>query len=120
MKEIISYDKFSNESVRDLMKPKSELEIDSGIIKYFGKAYEEEYVDIDTGLFLNDLEDIMDKYKIFDNYYAYKGKIYFLYASTSEYEPDYKLTHIYENIENFKKKLEKGIEKINSMIQNEK
>jgi len=104
-----------NESIRDKMTPKSEEEIKAGIEKYFRNARKDGVVTIDADFYFEVWEPLIEKYCVFDNFYAFAGNIYFIYMSTDEYNNDNVLQYTYETVEQFKTKLEKAIAKLNSL-----
>ena len=115
MIKINRYDCFLNEGIRDKMTPKSDEDVDEALSKYFRDAKSDGSVYIDAGFYFDIWEELSEKYRVFDNYYAYNGTIYFLYVSTNEYDNNYQLSCSHDSVENFKKTLEKAVEKLNTL-----
>ena len=116
MKIIKSYNNFIDESVRDLMKPKSEEEIDLACKKtiddIFEKANKEDKCDISSDTICDVWYEYSDKYLIFDNYYQYKGRIFYLNEISRGDWNEFELKCLHLSIEQFKSSLEKALVKL--------
>lgn len=104
-----------NESIRDKMTPKSDDDVKIAIEKYFTDAIKDGSVVIKADFYFEIWEPLAIKYCVFDNFYAFNGKIFFVYMSTDEYENSNILQYTYESVDDFKIKLEKAIVKLNSL-----
>lgn len=112
--KVESYDKSINEGVRDLMTPIDTTEIKKKLEKMFDNARKDEYVEFDASFYFDVWEPLSEEYNLLDNYYVYKNGIYFLYSPTDDFGK-YQLSYTYESTTKFKEKLEKAIEKINTL-----
>lgn len=115
MKKLRTYNNYISEgSVRDKMTPVDTTDIIKKIEVIFYNARKEEYAEFDSGFYFDVWEHLSENYNIMDNYYVFKGGVYFLYAPTDEYGK-YQLTYTYESVNQLKEKMENAIKKMNTL-----
>ena len=101
-----------NESVRELMKPKSEEEINEAWQRMIDKLFEQAYnhgTDFNRSEFRNGIwKKCTKKYFLYDNFYLYKDKIIYLQKSDTTFDALF----AYKTIEEFKLESEDKIKEI--------
>ncbi len=112
MKTIRTYDSFTNESVRDMLKPKDNTEFHEVIKDIFMKCSEKGSYQISSDIH-EYWEQFVDEYNLFDNYYLYENEVFYLFDNWVEGDdPNYQLSVVYRDSNKFKIKLENALKKL--------
>lgn len=114
---IQNYKLFINESIRDQMTPKSEEEINIAWQNKIDKIFEQAYMNKRMAFNWSEIDTVIwhkctDKYFLYDNYYLYKDRIFYLQQIDNDFDDLYN----YKSIEEFKLESQNKIKEIESTL----